>query len=79
MRENIKIEINAEQPVEEIVAELERLGFRGDYMATNGNPNTFVITWWRSNIYDIQDMQEHEMVGHERTVTLSELREMKND
>lgn len=74
MFKNMKIAITLEQPLDEVVRELERLGYRLDYECED--KPTFVITWV-FGIYDIQSMYEHEFFGHEDTVTLTQLKEMK--
>lgn len=68
---NMKIPV--EDNLDEIVKELERIGYRLDYKCVESP--TFVITW-HFGVYDIQSMYEHELFGHEDTVTLAELKEM---
>lgn len=67
---NMKIEINDKQPLDEVVKELERLGFiRVNHHMNSNNcmvfssyaENSLQIDYWRSDI---------------QTVTLAELKEM---
>ena len=71
---NLKIEVNAEQPLLEIAKELERLEYKMDFCC-KGIPSA-VITWGSFGIYDITDLNNNEMPAHEKTTTLSELKEM---
>ena len=71
MLKNMKIPV--ENNLDEIVAELERLGYRLDYECRK--KPAFVITWHFGD-YDIQSMCEHEFIFHEDTATLAELKEM---
>ena len=67
---NLKIEVNAEQPLDEIVNELERLGFVCD----GNHPNDCKF------IYTVGDgtfaMYGFEFNGNYKLTTLSELKEM---
>ncbi len=70
----MKIEINEQQPLDEVVKELERLGFRKDYVSDA--PVRVVITWDCMGIYDLQDIDDESMSSHISYTTLAELKEM---
>lgn len=72
--QNLKIAINEEQPLDEVVKELERLGYKKDYVSFN--PVRVVITWGGIGIYDQESIDDADMTDHPTYTTLTELRSM---
>ena len=73
-KRNMKIEINESQPLDDVVMELGRFGYVLDH-ESGGRP-TFAITWGNLGVYDIQSMKGDELVAHQNTVALDELKQM---
>ena len=66
---NMKIEVNAEQPIDEIVRELDRLGFVCDGNHYVGCRFIYTIDDGTFSLYTID-------FDNDKTTTLSELKEM---
>lgn len=73
MFKNMKIPV--ENNLDEIVAELEKKGYKKDFV-TDSEPS-FVITWGSFGIYDIQGLPNDQMTSHNETTILAELKEME--
>lgn len=67
---NMKIEVNEEQPLDEIVSELERMGY---WLRISGN---MVFAWMANGKQNILRMDKVPM-GHYPLTTLAELKEMQ--
>ena len=70
---NMKIEVNKDQPLDEVVGELERLGYKKDFDMSNGNPR-FIYTGHLGH-YFIH--KENLVTTFDCDTTLPELKEMK--
>lgn len=68
---NMKIEVNAEQPLDDIVGELERLGYRVE-LKTSKNPKS--ICTYGDGTYHVYMREIKYKVGD--LTTLAELKEM---
>lgn len=66
--QNMKIEINEQQPLDEVVRELERLGYKKDLI--NG------WTWVLCHEIGLYSIHSHDY-GFGNLTTLAELKEMK--
>lgn len=71
MYKNMKIEINEKQPLDEIVRELERIGY---WLRISGN---MVFAWMGHGKQNILRMDKVPM-GHYQSTTLAELEEQPN-
>ena len=69
---SMKIEINDEQPLDEVVKELERLGYEVD-RKPSFYLNTLFIRAYNDGSYD----HKHDYVCFGESTTLQQLREMK--
>lgn len=76
MKKNIKIEINKDQPLDEVVATLESKGHWFNMDDGDNNLAKWVILCLPSGRYDIYNNNRH--IGDwAKTTTLAELKEMK--
>ena len=73
MFKNMKIEINESQSVENIVIELERLGYKEDYMSSSGDFK--IICTWGTGLLSIYS-HDFSMPQHNKIYTLKQLKEM---
>ena len=71
MHKNMKIEINEQQPLGEVVAELDRIGY---WLRISGN---MVFAWMDNGKQNILRMDKAPM-GHYQSTTLTELKEQLN-
>lgn len=71
---NLKISINDQQPLDEVVKELERIGYKKDHVSNR--PIRVVVTWSAMGIYDLESIGDDEMTAHPDYTTLAELKEM---
>lgn len=72
---NMKIEINAEQPLDEVIKELERLGYKTGF-TTNCDPyflDTEDVSWLGGWVYNVRDKDDYSGSN----TTLQQLRGMK--
>lgn len=77
---NMKIEINEDQPLDEVVRELERLGFRKNLSLNSDNVvytlgDGFIRSFSDHDLEWFNDITQTEW----NLTTLAELKEMKND
>ena len=72
---NMKIEINQEQPLDEVVMELERIGFKK--AGWIGYRNVSFITTSKLGFYTDHAISFWSVFGDSPLTTLSELKEMK--
>ena len=71
---NMKIEINKDQPLDEVVSELERLCYIK--WAWTGDECNWVQTWDDAEYTNAYELDKSELDYH-TTITLAELKEMK--
>lgn len=64
---NLKIEINKNQPLDEVVKELERLGYKAGFIYNN---YIYSVEAYMDGVYDFYNFKQ------ESDTTLAELREM---
>lgn len=74
MFKNMKIEINDQQPLDELVLELERLGYKK--WAWTGNGCNWVQTWDDGDYTNAYDLEKCELDYH-ITTALSDLKNME--
>lgn len=67
---NMKIEINESQPLDDVVGELERLGYELGFDSKNYAPS---VECYSDGIYDLYTFKQ------EPDTTLTELKAMTND
>lgn len=72
----MKIEINEFQPVEEICAELERLGYRKGTIIPD---SPVVVTWGFVKTYSCLRLKDSQMFDHPTYTTLEELKKMERN
>ena len=72
---NMKIEVNEDQPLDEIVAELERLGFKKTGWI--GYKNVSFITTSKLGFYTDHAVSFWSCFGDSPLTTIAELKEMK--
>ena len=72
---NMKIEINKDQPLDEVVRELERLGYKK--AGWIGYRNTSFITTCKLGFYTDHAISFWSVFGGSPLTTLTELKEMK--
>ena len=72
---NMKIEINQEQPLDEVVRELERLGYKKDGWI--GYRNVSFITTSKLGFYTDHAISFWSVFGDSPLTTLAELKEME--
>ena len=75
MKKNMKIEINKEQPLNEVVMELERIGFKK--AGWIGYRNVSFITTSKLGFYTDHAISFWSVFGDSPLTTLAELKEMK--
>lgn len=81
MFKNMKIEINSEQPLEEVVKELERLGYVKDKLFWDNllNP-TLVCAWEDGTFTDLQVAKSTDShLSKYKNTTLAQLKQMENN
>lgn len=71
---NMKIQINDQQPLDEVVRELERLGYKKEYMTENSPQSVKTLDCGVFHIFQIP-IYYYESFWSE-TTTLAELKEM---
>ena len=72
---NMKIEINQDQPIDEVVRELERIGFKK--AGWIGYRNVSFITTSKLGFYTDHAISFWSVFGDSPLITLAELKEMK--
>lgn len=73
---NMKIEVNQDQPLGEIVSELQRLGFSYDGEMSSSRESTSALGTWQDGTYCTY-LTIHSLDGHDLT-TLTELKLMES-
>ena len=72
---NMKIEVNEDQPLDDVVSELERLGYSLDKQFHNGHKSKSILTW-DNGTFEGYESDMRNLYGSIDT-TLPELKEMK--
>lgn len=70
---NLKIEVNEKQPLDEIVRELERLGFKCGWRGINSSAPILVVETMSNGTYECFN---HLFGVYKFNTTLAELKEM---